>query len=105
MTTVDIIEKGSDMAKVAASRANDAFDKMKETVTQIDEVTLRIIQIAAAAEEQSQVSEELNRNMVVVGDATKEVLILSEASEQSAMMINAAIIELEQVLGKLKTRK
>ena len=105
VTTVDIIEKGSDMAKVAASRANDAFDKMKETVTQIDEVTLRIIQIAAAAEEQSQVSEELNRNMVVVGDATKEVLILSEASEQSAMMINAAIIELEQVLGKLKTRK
>ncbi|MGB2742410.1 MAG: methyl-accepting chemotaxis protein [Cognaticolwellia sp.] len=105
VTTVNIIEKGSDMAKVAASRANDAFDKMKETVTQIDEVTLRIIQIAAAAEEQSQVSEELNRNMVVVGDATKEVLILSEASEQSAMMINAAIIELEQVLGKLKTRK
>jgi methyl-accepting chemotaxis protein len=105
VTTVDIIEKGSEMAKVAASRSNDAFVKMKETVAQIDEVTQHIIQIAAAAEEQSQVSEELNRNMVVVGDATKEVLILSEASEQSAMMINAAIIELEQVLGKLKTRK
>ncbi len=61
--------------------------------------------IAAAAEEQSQVSEELNRNMVIVGDATKEVLVLSEASEKSAMIINTDIIELENVLNKLKTSK
>ncbi len=52
-----------------------------------------------------QVSEELNRNMVIVGDATKEVLVLSEASEQSAMIINTDIIELENVLSKLKTSK
>ena len=102
-TTVTLIEDGSDKAKSAASRSNDAFIKMKETVLQIDEVTQHIIQIAAAAEEQSQVSEELNKNMVVVGDATKEVAILSEASEQSAMKINTAIIKLEEVLGKLKT--
>ena len=43
--------------------------------------------------------------MVVVGDATKEVLVLSEASEQSAMIINADIIELEKVLSKLKTSR
>jgi len=52
-----------------------------------------------------QVSEELNRNMVIVGDATKEVLVLSEASEQSAMIINTDIIELENILSKLKTSK
>ena len=78
---------------------------MKETVSQIGEVTQHIIQIAAAAEEQSQVSEELNRNMVIVGDATKEVLVLSEASKQSAMIINTDIIALENVLSKLKTSK
>jgi len=102
-TTVNLIEQGSEKAEDAASRANNAFSKMRETVTQIEEVTQHIIQIAAAAEEQSQVSEELNKNMVVVGDATKEVLILSEASENGAMAINSAIIELEEVLGKLKT--
>jgi methyl-accepting chemotaxis protein len=104
-TTVNLIEQGTEKAQSAASKSNAAFLKMKDTVTQIGEVTQHIIQIAAAAEEQSQVSEELNRNMVVVGDATKEVLVLSEASEQSAMIINTDIIELENVLSKLKTNK
>jgi methyl-accepting chemotaxis protein len=104
-TTVNLIEQGTEKAQTAADKSSTAFIKMKETVTQISEVTQHIIQIAAAAEEQSQVSEELNRNMVVVGDATKEVLVLSEASEQSAMIINADIIELGKVLGKLKTSR
>ena len=104
-TTVDLIEQGTEKAQIAADKSNAAFIKMKETVSQISEVTQHIIQIAAAAEEQSQVSEELNKNMVVVGDATKEVLVLSEASEQSAMIINADIIELEKVLSKLKTSR
>ncbi len=104
-TTVNLIEQGTEKAQVAASKSNAAFVKMKETVSQIGEVTQHIIQIAAAAEEQSQVSEELNRNMVIVGDATKEVLVLSEASKQSAMIINTDIIALENVLSKLKTSK
>jgi len=104
-TTVNLIEQGTDKAQTAASKSNAAFIKMKETVSQIGEVTQHIIQIAAAAEEQSQVSEELNKNMVIVGDATKEVLILSEASKQSAMIINTDIVELENVLSKLKTSK
>jgi methyl-accepting chemotaxis protein len=104
-TTVNLIEQGTEKAQTAASNSSAAFIKMKETVTQIEEVTQHIIQIAAAAEEQSQVSEELNRNMVIVGDATKEVLVLSEASEQSAMIINTDIIALENVLSKLKTSK
>jgi methyl-accepting chemotaxis protein len=102
-TTVDLIEQGTEKAQTAAEKSKAAFNKMRETVTQISEVTQHIIQIAAAAEEQSQVSEELNRNMVVVGDATKEVLVLSEASERSAMIINTDVIELENVLSKLKT--
>ncbi|WP_440876567.1 methyl-accepting chemotaxis protein [Thalassotalea sp. PLHSN55] len=102
-TTVSLIEQGTEKAQTAADKSNAAFLKMKETVSQIGEVTQHIIQIAAAAEEQSQVSEELNRNMVVVGDATKEVLSLSEASKQSAMIINKDVISLENALSKLKT--
>jgi len=104
-TTVNLIEAGNNKASGAANRSSGAYEKLQETVSQIDEINLHITQIAAAAEEQSQVSEELNKNMVVVGDATKEVATLSEASEQSAMAINHAIIELQDVLGKLKTSK
>ncbi len=101
--TVDIIEQGSLKADNAASSATDAFQKMQETVTQIEEINQHIIQIAAAAEEQSQVSEELNKNMVVIGDSTNEVAILSEASEMSANNIHESSRELIELLNKLKT--
>lgn len=101
--TVNIIEQGSVKADSAASCSNSAFEKMRETVAQIEEINQRIIQIAAAAEEQSQVSEELNKNMVVVGDATKDVAILSEASEESATNIFKSSNELIAQLNKLKT--
>ncbi|WP_241242170.1 methyl-accepting chemotaxis protein [Thalassotalea sp. G2M2-11] len=102
-TTVDIIEKGSIKADNAATCSNGAFEKMQETVKQIDEINQHILQIAAAAEEQSQVAEELNKNMVVVGDATNEVAILSEASEASSIDIHKSAHELIEFLNKLKT--
>ncbi|WP_286232825.1 methyl-accepting chemotaxis protein [Thalassotalea sediminis] len=102
-TTVNIIEKGSIKADNAAACASGAFEKMQETVTQIEEINQHILQIAAAAEEQSQVSEELNKNMVVVGDATNEVAVLSQASETSATSIHQSAHELIELLNKLKT--
>ncbi|GHF92336.1 methyl-accepting chemotaxis protein [Thalassotalea marina] len=101
--TVNLIETGSGKASDAADRSREVFEKMKQTVIQIEAVTEHILQIAAAAEEQSQVSEELSRNMVIVGDATKEVAQLSESSEQSAMEINDSVKHLEALLSKLKT--
>ncbi|MEM7421255.1 MAG: methyl-accepting chemotaxis protein [Pseudomonadota bacterium] len=101
--TVDIIERGTQKAEDAASRANAAFEKMKETVKQIEEINHRIIQIAAAAEEQSQVSEELNKNMVVIGDSTKEIASLSQMSEASAESIYESSHKLIEQLNKLKT--
>ena len=101
--TVRIIEEGSVKADNAAANATDAFEKMQETVSQIEEINQHIIQIAAAAEQQSQVSEELNKNMVVIGDATDEVAVLSEASEMSASHIHESSRELIELLNKLKT--
>jgi len=73
-------------------------------VSQIDEISQRMTQMAAAAEEQSQVSEELNRNMVIIGNATSEVAANSQASEESSRAIYNAVHTLEALLGKLKTR-
>lgn len=101
--TVNIIKKGTDKAESAASCANAAFLKMKETVAQIEEINHRIIQIAAAAEQQSHVSEELNKNMVVIGDSTKAIASLSKMSESSAQNIYQSSHNLIEQLNKLKT--
>lgn len=101
--TVSIINDGAKRADSAAEISRTAFSKMRETVNQIDEIYQRVMQIAAAAEEQSQVSEELNKNMVVIGNATNEVAELANSSEQSAIDINKEIRHLEGLLSRLKT--
>jgi len=102
--TVGIIEQGNTKAEEASGRAQQALEKMQETVSQIDEISHRMTQMAAAAEEQSQVSDELNRNMVVIGNATKEVSSNSHASQQSSEEIFHEVNLLSDLLSKLKTR-
>lgn len=102
--TVSIIKNGNDKAEAASLSSQSALEKMQTTVTQIDEISQRMTQMAAAAEEQSQVSEELNRNMVIIGNATEEVSQNSQASAQSSQDIYNAINTLNAVLAKLKTR-
>ncbi|WP_137166205.1 methyl-accepting chemotaxis protein [Salinimonas lutimaris] len=102
--TVNIIRVGSEKADDAAQRSQSALQNMQNTVSQIDEISQRMTQMAAAAEEQSQVSEELNRNMVIIGNATSEVAANSQASEESSRAIHNAVHTLQALLGKLKTR-
>lgn len=102
-STVNIIETGNEQALQASSRSQEAFSRMRDTAEQISEISERMMQMATAAEEQSVVSEELNRNMVIIGDATREVSALSQASEQSSQAIDEAIQQLYQLLSKLKT--
>lgn len=102
-STVNIIETGNEQAVQASSRSQEAFSRMRDTAEQISEISERMMQMATAAEEQSVVSEELNRNMVIIGDATREVSALSQASEQSSQAIDEAIQQLYRLLSKLKT--
>lgn len=101
--TVKIIQQGNEKAEAASLSSQSALAKMQTTVAQIDEISQRMTQMAAAAEEQSQVSEELNRNMVIIGNATEEVSQNSQASAQSSQDIYNAINTLNAVLAKLKT--
>ena len=103
-TTVSIIDRGNASANVAAERSHEAYDQMQSTVKSIDEISQRMIQLAAAAEQQSQVSEVLNQNMVVIGDATKNVSNLADSSRESSQNIKRAVDTLTTYLDKLKTR-
>jgi len=101
--TVNTIHSGSLKAEDAAQLSQSALGKMQTTVLQIGEISERMTQMAAAAEEQSQVSEELNRNMVVIGNATSDVSTNSKASAESSKAIFKAVSTLRELLAKLKT--
>jgi len=59
-------------------------------------------QVATAAEEQSQVSEEINRSLTAIGDAARDLAHLAQVSESAALETHDAIQTLEDQLTLLR---
>lgn len=102
-TTVGVIDENSTRATSAADKSKEAFADLSNIVTEVTHISDRIMQMATAAEEQSAVSEEINKNMVSIGDATRQVADLAGSSMQSAGDIATNVQQLLQQLDRLKT--
>jgi len=59
-------------------------------------------QVATAAEEQSQVSEEINRSLTAIGDAARDLAHLAQASESAVLETQGAIQMLDAQLNLLR---
>ncbi|MCC2615435.1 methyl-accepting chemotaxis protein [Aestuariibacter halophilus] len=102
--TVSVIDQGTGRASSATERSAESLARMRSIVGDISQISDRVTQMAAAAEEQSTVSEDLNQNMVNISDATAEITQLSSSSLASAQAILASTQRLEAQLAKLKTQ-
>ena len=79
--SVSVMLKGQESAKLSvelASRAGTALESITEAVASITDMT---IQIASAVEQQSSVTEEMNRNIVTISNVASET---AKGSEQTA---------------------
>jgi len=81
------------------SKVNEGLDGMAESVVRINDLST---QIATAAEEQSSVSEEINRNMVAVRHIVEELVAGSTESEQSTTALAASNDKLIAVVRRFK---
>ncbi|MBT1064216.1 methyl-accepting chemotaxis protein [Bowmanella sp. Y26] len=102
-TTVGVIDENSTRATSAAAKSKEAFSDLSNIVAEITHISDRVMQMATAAEEQSAVSEEINKNMVSIGDATRQVADLAGSSMQSAGDIADNVQRLQTQLDRLKT--
>jgi methyl-accepting chemotaxis protein len=59
--------------------------------------------VATAAEEQSSVSEEINRNLTQIGDAATDLRELAQRVRQSGEALDGQVQVLDEELGLLKT--
>ncbi|MEE3117741.1 MAG: hypothetical protein VX339_06500, partial [Pseudomonadota bacterium] len=59
--------------------------------------------VATAAEEQSSVSEEINRNLTQIGDAASDLRQLATRVKGSGTSLDEQVTVLERELGRLKT--
>lgn len=84
-----------------ARLASDALDGISVRVNQINEMSL---QIAAAVEQQSQVSEAINRNIVSIRQASEATVTVGQRSHGSAADVAALAQELRRLADEFWRR-
>jgi methyl-accepting chemotaxis protein len=100
---VTIIDNSSAKAEESVEQTHLAFSSLEEVVSTTNSITDNVDQVAAAAEEQSQVAEEINKNLTIIGDAADTLAQLSEQSQQSNQHLITQVDSLDAQLGQLKT--
>lgn len=109
------LQQGSQEAIEAMNQSQfaseKAVDKANETGTTLDAIASEVaninemnIQIATAAEEQSSVSEEINRNVVNIADEVSSSEQISEASNHTASSLAALANELHILISQFKIK-
>jgi len=69
---VEVMNKSSEQAKSAVQKASETGNSLSSISNAVTNINDMSIQIASAAEEQSAVAEEINRNIVRINDMTHE---------------------------------
>ncbi len=100
---VTIIDNSSSKAEASVEQTHQAYTALGEVVATTNSINDNADQVAAAAEEQSQVAEEINKNLTIIGDAADTLAQLSQQSQQSNQHLITQVDSLDQQLGRLRT--
>lgn len=100
---VNIIQRGTEQTGSAMESTRQAHEHLHRVVEAIGEIADNIRQVATAAEEQSSVSEEITRNLTVIGDAAQTLANLAQQANQSSQHVTSQLDQLDQQLGALRT--
>ncbi|WP_018692073.1 methyl-accepting chemotaxis protein [Algicola sagamiensis] len=97
------MEKSLDQSERALNLSNEAkatFDSINSSIIDISDMNT---QIAAAAEEQHQVSEDINKNMEQIRDASNDVAGIAGQVDETASELHDFSDTLNDLVGKFKT--
>ncbi|KPQ28241.1 MAG: methyl-accepting chemotaxis protein [Marinobacter excellens HL-55] len=100
---VTVIQSGVDRATSAVDGTREADHSLATVVERIGVIVEHVTQVATAAEEQSSVSEEINRNLTQIGDAATDLRELAQRVRQSGDALDGQVQVLDRELGRLKT--
>ena len=100
---VSVIQSGVDRATSAVDGTQEAAHSLARVVERIGTIVEHVTQVATAAEEQSSVSEEINRNLTHIGDAANDLRELAGRVKGSGQALDNEVQVLERELGRLRT--
>ena len=99
---VQAMETGHEQAQKSveqASNASTAINEITRAVTSISEMNA---QIAAAAEEQSSVADEMNRSVVQISSESQSTLAHSHDTSAAALQVGALATNLQESISRFK---
>ncbi|RTR40958.1 methyl-accepting chemotaxis protein [Shewanella canadensis] len=99
----DVIDSGAVKAQQAVAQTEEALASINAMVAQIDEVSSQVTHIATAAEEQSAVTEEVNKNITGISDSASELARLAGEALDSSTNLAGLVKSQHEQLGRLKT--
>lgn len=100
--SVGQMQKCRDQANRSVEDCRSSFDRLESTSVRITSISENTTQVATAAEEQSMVNEEINRNITQIGDAAEA---LAQAASQVTALgeeVSSSAAHLDQQLGRFK---
>ncbi|MCW8908714.1 MAG: methyl-accepting chemotaxis protein [Sedimenticola sp.] len=99
---VSAIDGGCHTAEQNVGQANSARASLDAITTAIQTINDMNLQIARASEQQSTVSEEINRSIVSISEGSKEAASLAEQSLGSTGHLESLASELQQIVQQFK---
>ncbi|BFM21539.1 methyl-accepting chemotaxis protein [Gilvimarinus japonicus] len=100
---VEVIASGTDKAGLAMSDTQSSFNELSSVVEDVNSIADNIAQVATAAEEQSSVSEEISRNLTIIGDAATTLADMTRESNNAGVELEVVMAQLDEQLASLKT--
>ena len=101
-SSVNAMNKSCEQAGVAVSRAQNAGESLNTIAHTVSRISELSVQIATAAEEQTAVSEEINRNIVHINEAT---IFTADGTQKTTEAINQlakTTADLQQLVKQFK---
>jgi methyl-accepting chemotaxis protein len=102
-TTVNQITANTSKVSSTLLEAESSYEKLSSATAGISSIADNAFQVAAAAEEQNQVSEEINRNITAIDDATRDLDQLSGSNLSISRAIDQITADIDQQLAKLRS--
>jgi len=84
------------VADKGSRQATSAGDALQQIGGQVAEISAMMQQIATAAEEQTQVSGEMDRNIIAISEVANETQQYAEATQQATDQISSSVEQLRQ---------
>ncbi|WP_370277540.1 methyl-accepting chemotaxis protein [Pontibacterium sp.] len=100
---VSVIDKSSQRAQGTRENTLKSYDLLSAVRNEVSSIAEHITQVAAASEEQCAVSEEISKNLTLIGDATESLAELVSQSNEASGLLEGEILQLDEQLSSLKT--